>query len=59
MLVLTRRKYETIIIDGRIKVTVVRVQGNQVRLGIEAPQDVSVLRAELEGSGAKESIVAA
>ena len=42
-----------------IKVTVVQVRGDQVRLGIEAPQDVSVLRAELEGSGAKTAIVAA
>ncbi len=48
MLVLTRRVGEEIVIDGDIRVTVLEVRGNQVRLGIVAPQDVRVLRQELE-----------
>ncbi len=51
MLVLSRKRQETIVIDGRIKVTIIQVRGNQVRLGVEAPQDVSILRSELEDSG--------
>jgi carbon storage regulator len=47
MLVLSRRAGETVIIDGGIRVTVVAVQGNKVRLGIEAPPDVTVDRSEV------------
>ena len=47
MLVLTRRSGETLRIADDILVTIVEVKGNQVRLGIDAPADVSVLREEL------------
>ncbi|HUG91489.1 MAG TPA: carbon storage regulator [Planctomycetaceae bacterium] len=47
MLVLTRRRDESIIIDGRITVRVLKISGCQVRLGIEAPRDVSVVRTEV------------
>ncbi len=47
MLVLTRRIGETLRIADDILVTIVDVKGNQVRLGIDAPADVSVLREEL------------
>ncbi len=47
MLVLTRKRGELIQIDGNIQVTVISVQGNRVRLGIEAPDSVSVRRGEL------------
>ena len=47
MLVLSRRAGETIVIDGDIRVTVVEVQGNRVRLAIEAPAAVPVDRAEV------------
>jgi carbon storage regulator len=47
MLVLTRKKRQSIVIDGRITVTVVHVQGNTIRLGIEAPREVSVRRREI------------
>ena len=47
MLVLSRKKKESIVIDGRITVTVVHVQGNTIRLGIEAPREVSIRRHEL------------
>lgn len=47
MLILTRRNGETILIDDGIEVTVLAVTGNQVRIGIAAPQDVSVRREEI------------
>ena len=48
MLVLSRRERERIKLGDSIVVTVVRVAGDKVRLGIEAPPDVLVLRDELE-----------
>ncbi len=48
MLVLSRRESERIRLGNSIVVTVVRVSGDKVRLGIEAPRDVLVLREELE-----------
>jgi carbon storage regulator len=50
MLVLSRHEDESIVIDGRIKVTVVEIRGNKIRLGIEAPQEVAVWREELVAS---------
>jgi carbon storage regulator len=47
MLVLTRKSGEAIEVDGRIEVRVLSVQGNRVRLGIVAPESVSVRRGEL------------
>jgi carbon storage regulator len=47
MLVLSRKIDETIIIDGRIKVTIVGVRGQSIRVGIEAPQEVPVWREEI------------
>jgi carbon storage regulator len=47
MLVLTRKLMEKLFIGDDICVTVVRLEGGQVRLGIEAPRDVPVVRAEL------------
>ena len=47
MLVLTRRAGETIVIEGGIRVTVVSVQGDRVRLGITAPDSVRVDREEI------------
>ena len=49
MLVLSRKLNEKIVIDGGITVTVVKIDRNQVRLGIQAPGDVSVYREELLG----------
>ncbi len=46
MLVLTRRKDENIVIDGKIVVTVLEIFGNRVRVGIEAPKEVAVWRPE-------------
>ncbi|HEX9059539.1 MAG TPA: carbon storage regulator CsrA [Clostridia bacterium] len=47
MLVLTRKKGESIVISDNIEVTVIDVQGDQVRLGIKAPKSVSVHRKEV------------
>jgi carbon storage regulator len=48
MLILTRRIGETLIIgkDGEIKVTVMGTKGNQVRIGVQAPDDVPINREE-------------
>ena len=48
MLVLSRRESERIKLGDSIVVTVVKVAGDRVRLGIEAPADILVLRGELE-----------
>ncbi|WP_406700120.1 carbon storage regulator [Singulisphaera sp. Ch08] len=47
MLVLTRKLMEKLYIGDDICVTVVRLEGGQVRLGIEAPREIAVVRAEL------------
>jgi carbon storage regulator len=47
MLVLSRKKNESIIINDDITVTVVEIRGDKVRLGIDAPKDVSVHRQEV------------
>jgi carbon storage regulator len=47
MLVLTRKLMEKLFIGDDICVTIVRLEGGQVRLGIDAPRDVKVVRAEL------------
>ncbi len=47
MLVLSRKKNESIVIDDRIVITVVDIRGDKVRLGIEAPRDVSIHRSEI------------
>ena len=48
MLVLSRRERERIKLGDSIVVTVVRVSGDKVRLGIEAPRDITILREELD-----------
>jgi carbon storage regulator len=47
MLILTRRVGETIVIGDNVIVTVLGIKGNQVRIGINAPKDVSVHREEI------------
>ncbi len=47
MLVLSRKLGEKIVIGDNIVVTVVKIDRNQIRIGIEAPQDVAVYREEI------------
>lgn len=47
MLILTRRAGESIQVGEDIEISVLEIRGNQVRLGINAPRDVLVLRSEL------------
>jgi carbon storage regulator len=59
MLVLSRKERERIRLGDSIVITVVRVSGDRVRLGIEAPGDMLVLREELDAAegGAVELII--
>ncbi len=58
MLVLSRREKEAIVIGDRITVKVVEIRGNQVRLAIEAPKELKVLRTELVDPAAAKIVAA-
>jgi len=47
MLILTRRVGESIIVGDDVTITVLGVKGNQIRLGVNAPKDISVHREEI------------
>ena len=53
MLVLTRSEGQSILIGDGVKVTVVSTKGGQVRFGIEAPRDVTILREEVSKENAQ------
>ena len=60
MLILTRREGESVRIGEDITITVLRVKGSQVRLGVNAPKNVSVQREEIVGrAGAADSMAKA
>lgn len=59
MLILTRKVGESIIIDENIRVVVLEVRGRQIRLGIEAPSDIVVLREEIAQRLVDENLLAA
>lgn len=59
MLVLSRKVDEQVIIGGEIRITVVSIRGNQVRLGFEAPPSVPIFREELRQEPAPHSWAAA
>lgn len=50
MLVLTRKVNEEILIGEDIKITLVRIRGSQVRVGIEAPREMRIIRGEIDGT---------
>lgn len=55
MLVLSRKESEKILLGEDIVLTIVRVSGDRVRLGIEAPSEMLILRHELDSSGIADS----
>ncbi|OIO68414.1 MAG: carbon storage regulator [Zetaproteobacteria bacterium CG12_big_fil_rev_8_21_14_0_65_55_1124] len=54
MLILTRAVGETVTIGHNIRVTILSVKGTQVRIGIEAPNDMLVLREEIIDTGSEQ-----
>ena len=48
MLVLSRKTNESIIVDDIIEIVVVEVRGNRVRLGVNAPREMPIVRSEIE-----------
>ena len=47
MLALTRKKGEALVINNNIEVTILEIRGDQIKLGISAPRDVSIYRKEV------------
>ena len=47
MLALTRKKGESLVINNNIEVTILEISGDQIKLGISAPRDVSIYRKEV------------
>ncbi len=52
MLVLSRKPEESIIIDDRITITVLEIRADRIRIGIEAPREVPIVREELRAAPA-------
>lgn len=50
MLVLSRKKNESIVVDDAIVITIVEIRGDKVRLGIEAPREVPIHRSEVHAA---------
>jgi carbon storage regulator len=59
MLILSRKKDESIIINGNIEVKILDIEEGKVRIGIEAPKDIDIFREELYKSIQEENIEAA
>ena len=56
MLILTRRAGEAILIDGGVRIVVLAIESNGVRLGIEAPKAIGILREEVVQRIAEENL---
>jgi carbon storage regulator len=53
MLVLSRRTNESIIVNGNITITVLEIRGDHIRLGIDAPREISIHREEIHAELAR------
>ncbi|HEY8361933.1 MAG TPA: carbon storage regulator CsrA [Tissierellaceae bacterium] len=58
MLILTRKKDESIILDGKIEIKVVEIGEGKVKIGIEAPKDIDIVRKELYEKVEEENVTA-
>lgn len=58
MLVLSRKKNEAIIVGDNVKIVVVEIRGDKVRLGVEAPKEVTVHRQEVYDAIHRQNVVA-
>ena len=56
MLVLSRKQHQSLVIGENIKITVLEMKGNQVRIGIDAPKSVTVHREEILNQTALDSV---
>jgi carbon storage regulator len=59
MLILGRRKGESILIGDNIEISILDIQGDYIRLGIQAPREVSIVRKEIKEQIREENIKAA
>ncbi len=59
MLILTRKAEQGIVIDGHVVIRLLSIEGERVKIGVEAPRSISVLREELLGEVAGENQAAA
>ncbi|SMB82790.1 carbon storage regulator, CsrA [Desulfonispora thiosulfatigenes DSM 11270] len=58
MLILTRKNNESFLIGEEIKISVLSIEGNKVKIGIEAPRDISIVREEIYEAVKSENITA-
>ena len=58
MLILTRKPGEAIVIDGDIRISVLSIEGERVKLGVDAPREIPVLRQELLDEVRKSNLAA-
>mgnify|MGYP001000629324 CR=1 FL=1 len=57
MLILTRRVGEKLVIGENVTVTVLGVKGNQIRIGIEAPRSINIVREEISDLSASDTLL--
>ena len=56
MLVLSRKQHQSLVIGEKIKITILELKGNQVRIGIDAPESITVHREEILNKTIKDSV---
>lgn len=58
MLILTRKKNESIILDGKIEIKIIEIEDGKVKIGIDAPKDIDIIRKELYKKVEEENVTA-